>query len=229
MFSDIGTDFMKRYCIKIFIIHTYVPHNNIYRRRERKTKRHGSAMNRSLERTPELVRSRIDEGGSASENKGGGGFFGISTETSVDALSTLEASASAFVKFASAFESLPETTETIASKVSGFCITLTVAATVFKKVLELLESTTFSADSDTIEPEFAVALEITSIDEEETDADELSAPSVLACETVFSASSEMIATFVRSNNGENVSNERRRDDWLFAETTIVASVLNAAL
>ena len=186
-------------------------------------------MNRSLERTPELVRSRIDEGGSASENKGGGGFFGISTETSVDALSTLEASASAFVKFASAFESLPETTETIASKVSGFCITLTVAATVFKKVLELLESTTFSADSVTIEPEFAVALEITSIDEEETDADELSAPSVLACETVFSASSEMIATFVRSNNGENVSNERRRDDWLFAETTIVASVLNAAL
>ena len=186
-------------------------------------------MNRSLERTPELVRSRIDEGGSASENKGGGGFFGISTETSVDALSTLEASASAFVKFASAFESLPETTETIASKVSGFCITLTVAATVFKKVLELLESTTFSADSDTIEPEFAVALEITSIDEEETDADELSAPSVLACKTVFSASSEMTATFVRSNNGENVSNERRRDDWLFAETTIVASVLNAAL
>ena len=137
-------------------------------------------MNRSLERTPELVRSRIDEGGSASENKGGGGFFGISTETSVDALSTLEASSSAFVKFASAFESLPETTETIASKVSGFCITLTVAATVFKKVLELLESTTFSADSVTIEPEFAVALEITSIDEEETDADELSAPSVLA-------------------------------------------------
>ena len=39
----------------------------------------------------------------------------------------------------------------------------------------------------------------------------------------------MTATFVRSNNGENVSNERRRDDWLFAETTIVASVLNAAL
>ena len=105
---------------------------------------------------------------------------GISTETSVDALSTLEVSSSTFVKFASAFESLPETTETIAFKVSGFCITLTVAATVFKKVLELLESTTFSADSVTIEPEFAVALETASIDEVETDADELSAPSVLA-------------------------------------------------
>ena len=39
----------------------------------------------------------------------------------------------------------------------------------------------------------------------------------------------MTAKFVRSNNGENVSNERRRDDWLFAETTIVASILNAAL
>ena len=107
-------------------------------------------------------------------------MYGISTETSVDALSTLEVSSSTFVKFASAFESLPETTETIASKVSGFCITLTVAATVFKKVLELLESTTFSAASVTIEPEFAVALETASIDEVETDADELSAPSVLA-------------------------------------------------
>ena len=34
-----------------------------------------------------------------------------------DTLSTLEVSSSTFVKFASAFESLPETTETIASKV----------------------------------------------------------------------------------------------------------------
>ena len=83
------------------------------------------------------------------------------------------------MKFASAFESLPDTTETIASKVSGFCITFTVAAIVFKKVLEPPESLTFSAASDMIEPEFAVALETASIDEGETDADELSAPSVL--------------------------------------------------
>jgi len=41
--------------------------------------------------------------------------------------------------------------------------------------------------------------------------------------------SERTATFVRFNDGENVSNERRRDDWLFAETTIVARALNAEL
>ena len=114
------------------------------------------------------------------EGLDGGGFCGISTKISVDTLSTLEVSSSTFVKFASAFESLPETTETIASKVSGFCITLTVAATVFKKVLELLESMTFSAACVTIEPEFAVAFEIVSITAVETYADELSTSSVLA-------------------------------------------------
>ncbi|CAL6414782.1 unnamed protein product [Bathycoccus prasinos] len=137
-----------------------------------------------LNRIPELDRSRIDDGGSASESRGGvdggGEFCGISTETSVDALSTLAVSSSTFVKFASAFESLPEITETIASKVSGFCITLTVAATVFKKVLKLPESTALSAALVRIEPEFAIVFETASIDEEETDADELSAPSVLA-------------------------------------------------
>ena len=144
-------------------------------------------INEPLNCIPELARSKSDDGGSLSERKGGGEdgggdgkSCGTSIETSDDALSTLEVSSSKFVKFASAFESLPETTETIASKLSGFCITFTVATTVLKKVLESPELITFSAALVMIEPEFTIAFETASIDEETMDADELSAPSVLA-------------------------------------------------
>jgi len=176
---------------------------------------------------------KIDEGCCvAGGGDGGGGFCGMSTETSDASVSILDSSVSRSTNDSSALMSLPEATDAIAFKVSAFCMTLTVAATVFKKEFELLVSTRLSAARVKIEPEFALATDTVSMDEVETDAAALRAPLVCASSTALCASSVTVATFVRSSKGEDEERIlRRRVNLLFveAETTMVASDLKAAL